>query len=60
MDEQNKIQKLLDDQGIQIKDEELKEMLVKMQHLTEIWLDALEKQIFEGKTLEELLVESNI
>jgi len=46
--------------GIKMDDEKLKTTVVEMQFLVEIWLDDLEKQIFEGKTLNELLSNTDI
>ena len=40
-------------------DEKLIDDSVKMKFLIELWLDCFEREIFEGKTLEELLA-SNI
>lgn len=60
MDEEENIKKLLSDADIEISDEDLKENITKIQYLIEIWLDSLEKQIFDGKTLQELLASSDI
>lgn len=41
-----------------LSDDTLKDKCVKMQFLIESWLDSFEKQVFQGKTLNELLGES--
>ena len=55
MDDLEDIRKVLLNHKITIDEDELQNSVVKMQHLTELWLDSFEKEIFEGKTLRELL-----
>lgn len=60
MDKLKEIQELLKLNGVVISDDELQTTIVELQYLIEIWLDSVEKQIFEGKTLEELLSSTDI
>ncbi|MGC4432491.1 hypothetical protein ABWL48_20615 [Streptococcus suis] len=60
MENIEKIQELLSKNGIKMDDEKLKTTVVEMQFLVEIWLDDLEKQIFDGKTLNELISNTDI
>ena len=41
----------------ELSDEELKTIVTEIQFLTDSWLDEFEKSIFEGKTLNKLLIE---
>lgn len=49
------IRLLLGNKSQQFSNEELRDTIVKMKYLVELWLDSFEKEIFEGKTLQELL-----
>lgn len=49
------IKLLLGNKSQQFSNEELRDTVVKMKYLVELWLDSFEKEIFEGKTLQELL-----
>lgn len=60
MDEEEKIKKILNEANIEISDDVLKDNLTEMKYLVEIWLNSLEKEIFGGKTLQELLASSDI
>ena len=55
MENIEEIKKMLPKTSLPIDDEETTETLVKMQYLIALWLDSFERQIFEGKTLQELL-----
>ena len=52
------IKNLLGKKGNQSTDEQLKDTVVEIKHLIELWLDSFEREIFEGKTLQELLAAS--
>lgn len=60
MDETHQFKELLKKAGCDVSDEELDETLIKLKYLIEVWLNEVEKEIFEGKTLQELLAEGNL
>ena len=41
-------------------DDEIQTNISEWQYLIDFWLNDVEKQIFEGKTLDELLVDMNL
>lgn len=47
--------KILGDLATDLSDEELKSTVTEMQFLLDSWLDEFEREIFDGKTLTELL-----
>ena len=51
----DEIKKIQNSEEVTIDDEELEETILKIRHLIELWLDSFEREIFEGKTLQELL-----
>ncbi len=55
MENIEEIKKMSPKTSLPIDDDEATETLVKMQYLITLWLDSFERQIFEGKTLQELL-----
>jgi len=59
MDDLEEFKNILKAGGIEIEDDELEETLTKAKYLINQWLDSFERDIFEGKTLQELLA-SNI
>lgn len=52
------IENILKSSEIDIEYDELEEAVLKIKHLIELWLDSFEREIFEGKTLQELLESS--
>ena len=59
MDDLEEFKNILHAGGIELEDDELEETLTKAKYLINQWLDSFERDIFEGKTLQELLA-SNI
>ena len=59
MEDLEEFKNILKAGGIEIEDDELEETLTKAKYLINQWLDSFERDIFEGKTLQELLA-SNI
>lgn len=58
--EESKVQKaraILGETAINISDNELSTYLTEFQYLLDEWLDEYEKQLFDGKTLQQLLRE---
>ena len=56
--EQNKVdraRKILGESGKEITDEQLENYVSEFEYLANCWLEIFERQVFEGKTLEELL-----
>lgn len=56
--EQNKFdkaRKILGESGKEINDEQLESYVSEFEYLANCWLEIFERQVFEGKTLEELL-----
>jgi len=43
--------------GEQLTDDQIKTIATKVQFLTDVWLDEFEREIFNGKTIQELLSE---
>ena len=52
------VENILKSGEINMDDEQVEETALKIRHLIELWLDSFEREIFEGKTLEELLESS--
>jgi hypothetical protein len=50
-----KARAILGDTSSQYTDEQLECLVADFEHLADTWLDDFERQIFEGKTLQELL-----
>ena len=48
-----KAKKILGETAKEMTDEQLKDQLVKIQYLTETWLDEFERQTLDGQTLAE-------
>lgn len=58
LEQSEKVEKAREILGIlatDLSDEELKAIVTEMQFLVDSWLDEFEKEIFDGKTLTELL-----
>ena len=56
--EQNKVNRarmMLGESGKEITDEQLENYVSEFEYLANCWLEIFERQVFEGKTLEELL-----
>jgi ABC-type transporter MlaC component len=56
----SKARQILGNAAGSISDEELEAFTAKLEYLTNSWLDSLEKQLFDGKTLRELTKLDNI
>ena len=51
----DEVKAILGDKVNRLSDEELQDSIIKMQYLTELWLDSFEMEIFEGKSFFEML-----
>ncbi len=51
----DKARKVLGESGKEITDEQLENYVSEFEYLANCWLEIFERQVFEGKTLEELL-----
>jgi len=60
MDTLDEIRELLLKNSIEMSDDEIQTNISELQYLIDFWLNNIEKQIFEGKTLDELLVDMNL
>lgn len=60
MDTLNQIRELLKQQNIHMSEDELQTTITEFQYLIDIWLNDIERRLFNGKTLDELLIEKNI
>jgi len=60
MDKLDEFRELLLKNGIEMNDDEIQTSISELQYLIDFWLNNVEKQIFEGKTLDELLVDMNL
>ena len=60
MDTLDEIRELLLKNGIEMSDDEIQTNISELQYLIDFWLNNVEKQIFDGKTLDELLVDMNL
>lgn len=55
-----KTKQILDQLSEQFNDQQLKDLIVEVQFLTDSWLDDFERSIFKGLTLQELFHEKGI
>ena len=60
MDHIDEIRELLIKENIHMTEDELQTTVTELQYLVDIWLNEIERQLFNGKTLDELLIEKNI
>lgn len=60
MDIINEIRELLKKNGVEMNDDEIQTTVTELQYLIDVWLNNVEQQIFEGKTLDELLADVNL
>ncbi len=60
MDNIDEIRELLIKENIHMTEDELQTTVTQLQYLVDIWLNEIERQLFDGKTLDELLIEKNI
>ncbi|HUD19585.1 MAG TPA: hypothetical protein VMR81_04030 [Patescibacteria group bacterium] len=60
MDKLDEIRELLQKDGIQMNDDEIQTTISELQYLVDVWLNTVEQQIFEGKTLDELLTNIDV
>jgi uncharacterized membrane protein len=60
MDTLNEIHELLLKNSVEMSDDEIQTNISELQYLIDFWLNNVEKQIFEDKTLDELLVDMNL
>ncbi len=60
MDKLDGIRELLMKNGIEMNDDEIQTIISELQYLIDVWLNNVEQQIFEGKTLDELLADMNL
>lgn len=60
MDQLDEIRKLLKEHNIRMSEDELQKTVTEFQYLADVWLDELEREIFGGKTLNELLIHSDV
>lgn len=55
MEQIDEIRKIIIKGNIKMSEDELSNNVVIIEHLIDLWLDCFEKEIFDGKTLQELL-----
>jgi len=60
MDNIDEIHELLIKNGFEMNDDEIQSTVSELQYLIDVWLNNVEQQIFEGKTLDELLADMNL
>lgn len=60
MDIIDEIRELLKKNGVEMNDDEIQTTVTELQYLIDVWLNNVEQQIFEGKTLDELLADVNL
>jgi hypothetical protein len=60
MDTLEDIRELLKKQGINMTEDELQTTVTEFQYLIDVWLNDIERNLFQGKTLDELLIDKNI
>jgi hypothetical protein len=60
MDTLEDIRKLLKQQGVKMSEDELQTTVTEFQYLIDVWLNDIERELFQGKTLDELLIDKNI
>lgn len=60
MDTLEDIRELLKQQGIHMTEDELQTTVTEFQYLIDVWLNDIEREVFHGKTLDELLIDKNI
>lgn len=60
MDNLDEIRELLKNYEIHMTEDELQTTVIQFQYLIDVWLNDIERQLFNGKTLDELLIEKNI
>lgn len=60
MDQLDEIRKLLKEHNIRMSEDELHKTVAEFQYLSDVWLDDVERQLFGGKTLNELLIHSDV
>lgn len=60
MENLEEIQSILKSSGIQMTEDELRQVVTEFQYLVDIWLNDVERQLFNGKTLDELLIHSDL
>lgn len=60
MDQLDEIRKLLKEHNIRMSEDELQKTVAEFQYLADVWLDDVERQLFGGKTLNELLIHTDV
>lgn len=60
MDNIDEIRELLRKNNIKMTDDEVRTTVTELQYLIDVWLNAVEQQIFEGKTLDEILTNIDV
>lgn len=60
MDQLDEIRELLKEHDISISEDELQKTVTEFQYLSDVWLDEVERELFGGKTLNELLIHSDV
>lgn len=60
MDNLDEIRELLKNYEIHMTEDELQTTVIQFQYLIDVWLNDIERQLFNGKTLDELLIEKNV
>lgn len=60
MDQLDEIRKLLKEHNIRMSEDELQKTVAEFQYLADVWLDDVERQLFGGKTLNELFIHSDV
>ncbi len=60
MDKIDEIRELILKNNIEMNDDEIQTTVAELQYLIDLWLNNIEQQVFEGKTLDELLIDMNL
>lgn len=60
MDKIDEIRELILKNNVEMNDDEIQTTIAELQYLIDFWLNNIEQQVFEGKTLDELLIDMNL
>lgn len=60
MDKIDEIRELILKNNIEMNDDEIQTTIAELQYLIDFWLNNIEQQVFEGKTLDKLLIDMNL
>lgn len=60
MDTTDEIREILKTHGIRMSEDELQTTVTELQYLVDVWLNDIERQLFNGKTLDELIIHTDL